>query len=363
MKKKALSLLVAIAMLVSVISVPALASTPTFKIDGKVVLPGNDVAPEGNLLVTLEYRSDRGTSNQSDDYTTSALIVLMKGSREASFSLDIPFSNTADKNPRFTLGYFLSTASPYWDKGYYTLSGMQYHKEGQTTFPEGSVSGLVITPLRASNISGYVGLPVYSSTQSAMDVTVTAKTTGASNGTQDDYEAKTKVTLTNGASAYSLKVPTTASSAGYVVMYEVSGTDYENKGWYSSSGTVTNASIATKVDVSGGNRSDIHLQLVKKATPATPNPVTPPQMDMDVNDDGRVNIKDYIMFTRAMGARWKFKDFLDINGDGVVDVKDLKIIKEELKELKKNWNDIEKAIKDSDKTHKLADKKHGKWKK
>lgn len=344
MKMKTLSLLVAVAMLLSVAAVPAVASTPTFKLSGKVVLPGTDVAPEGNLIVTLEYRSDKGTKDTKDDYSTSALIVIPKGNREASFSLDIPFSASADKNPRFTLSYSIASSSPYWDKGYYSLNGMQYYKEGQTTFPEGSVSGLVITPLRASTISGYVGLPVYTSAQPAVQVTVSAITTGTLKGAQDDYETKTKVTITNGAAAYSLKVPTTTASAGYVVSYETSAADYEKNGWYSASGTVTKASSATKVDVSGGNRSDIHLQLVKKATPVTSNPMPFFDINLDVNKDGKLNIMDYILMTKAMEDRWDDKNFLDVNGDGVVDAKDLDLIKKELKDLNKIWREIDKKI-------------------
>ena len=51
MKVKVVSLLVAIAMLVTMISIPVFAvTTPNFRIDGKVVLAGKVIAPEGNFF-------------------------------------------------------------------------------------------------------------------------------------------------------------------------------------------------------------------------------------------------------------------------------------------------------------------------
>jgi hypothetical protein len=343
MKRKVLSLIIAIAMTASLAAIPTLAAAPTFKIEGKIVLPGNDVAPDGNLAITLEYRSDRGTPDPKDDYTSSALIVLLKGSREAAFSLNIPFS--ANDKARFTLGYSISSASPYWDKGYYTLNGMQYYKEGQTSFPEGSVSGLVITPIKASIISGSVSLPANTPAQPAFEVTISAKTTGSLKGPEDDFEAKTKLTLTQGAISYSLKVPRTAATAGYTVRYETQHAQFEKQGWYGNNGTVTKASDAAKVDVSSGNRANINLQLVKKANPAKPVNTVPVSFNLDVNSDGKVNIKDFILIFKPLETQLKNKAFMDINGDGTVDVKDYKEIKEELKELRKTLKEIDKVIK------------------
>ncbi len=337
-KKSVLSLMVVIAILSSIISVPIFAdSTPTFRIEGKVALPGNDVAPDGNLSLTLEYRSDKGTADPADDFTATSVIVLMKGSHETSFYWDIPFTGSADA--KFILGYSLPETSQYWHKGYYALSGMQYYKEGQMQFHEGAVSGLVITPLKASRISGTVGLPVYTTTQQAVEVDVSAKTKGLSDGTHDDFEAVAKVNITNSAIAYDLKVPTTVTTASYIVMYNTKAADYEKQGWYSTTGTAIKASDATKVDISGENRANINLVLVKKIT----DPVTP-VIKFDLNNDGRVDIKDMILVARAMGSKKKYVEAYDLNKDGVINVIDLKLIKAEIQKDKnpgkmgKDWS-------------------------
>lgn len=332
-KKQVFALTLVFTLLVSIISVPAFAViAPTFSVDGKFVLPGNEVAPDGGLLVSIICRSDMGTTDTSDDNITNSLVVLMKDAHEADFSTEIPYSTAT--NSRFTLSYSISSASGYWEQGYYSSSGMQYYSEGQSTFNEGPVSGLVLTPIKAVTISGTVSLPSYSDTQT-VDLDISAKTLGILPGSEDDFEAKAAVSIAKEAATYQLRVPSTISDAAYTVMYITTAAGYEKQGWYSELKTSSRADSAVKVDVSGGSRADINLQLVEAITP--PPPVAPDDKNkFDLNKDGKVDIKDQIMISRAMGSLKKFAAHLDINKDGVINVKDLKLIKEELKKVKKN---------------------------
>lgn len=301
-----------------------------YKIEGKVELPGTETAPAGGLTVNVEYRSDKGTSSLSDDYVYSLPVILSAGAHESTFTLSLP--STAP-HARFTIGYSVPSASQYWDRGYYVLSGMQYYQAGQMYFYEGSnINGLIITPLKASLISGSVGLPAYSSTQAAIKVDVTAKTVGLLPGADDDYEAKTSVNVSSSAVAYTLKVPTTVTTASYIVIYKTDDKWYEKQGWYSTTGTALTATAATKVDVSGGNPTNINLTLIKKTTP---DPVTNPCGRFDFNHDGKLDAKDQVFVSRLMGAKKKYQAFFDLNNDGVINVTDLKIIKAEIEKFKK----------------------------
>ncbi|MCX7772080.1 MAG: dockerin type I domain-containing protein [Clostridia bacterium] len=338
-KKKVQCLILTLAMLISIMSFSAFADTPKFRLEGKVVLPGSDVAPEGGLAVTLEYRSDSGTLDTTDDTISNYVIILQKDAHEASFSWDVPFTLVTDKSPKFTLTYTILPSTKYWDRGYYTLGGIQYYSNSQTHFPEGSVSGLVITPLRASEISGWVCLPSYSVTQAAVEVSVSAKTAGTLPDANDDYEARTRVTLTGSAIAYKLRVPAITSSAAYLVSYETNTSEYEKQGWYNVTGTAITSSAATRVDVSGGNRSDINLVLVKKILPPVPPPVptTPAAISFDLNGDKKVDVKDQVLVAQAMGSKKKYSPAFDLNKDGVIDVRDLMLIKAEIEKAKTHF--------------------------
>lgn len=260
-KKTVLSLILIMALIASAISVPVFAAVNDyFRLEGKVILPGTDKAPKGGLIVTLDYCTDKGTSDLKDDEITPILIKMNEGQHEAFFSVYMPYTA---KDAKYSLSYSVPETSKYWNKGYYTLNGMQYYKKGQALFDEGSViKNLVITPLRASTISGKVELPKYSKTQGAVEVKVSAKTSGTLAGSEDDFKAETQVKISGSAVSYSLKVPSTDTNAGYVVMYETDEEDYENQGWYSTSGMTIYSSKATKVDVSKGNRSNINLKLI-----------------------------------------------------------------------------------------------------
>lgn len=335
MKKKVfLSFITAVALLVSMMSLPAFADNMvTFSIQGKIVLPGSDVAPDDGLFVTIECISDIGTADTADDLHTVTAVVLMEGSREGQFTINVPYTASAEKNPKFEISYKITAPSPYryWERGYFALGGIQYFKEGQMKFPEGNVSNLIITPIRAAEISGTVGLPSYDKNQSVVEVDITAKTTGTLNTDSDDYEAKARVSIDQSEAKYMLRVPATVAAAGYTVKYETTSSDYEEQGWYSDTGTVETSDKATKVDVSNGNSKNISLQLIEIDT----NPENPPACRFDINGDGKVDVKDHIMLARSMGSVKKFVEAFDLNEDGIIDVKDLKLLKNEMRMVMK----------------------------
>lgn len=333
MKRKTIvSLVLVVAIMASVISIPAFANTsPTFKIQGKVVLPGKDVVTDNNLFVTLEYCSDRGTSDPNDDFKSSCVVILMKGAHEAPFSFDIPFSvTTSNRAPKFTLGYSV-ISDKYWERGYYTADGMQHYKENQMYFPEGSVSNLVITPIRASYISGKVSLPSYTNNKSEIQVSVIAKTDGVSDKSYDDFRAEQNIKIKDKDVNYSIKVPVVNSKPDYILMYEANADGYEKQGYYSKNGTVKKAESATKIDLSKGNVENINLSLIKKKADEKP-----PSSKYDLNKDGRVDVKDMVLIAQAMGSKKKYEKRLDLNNDGVINVKDLKIIQDQMKNTLKN---------------------------
>jgi hypothetical protein len=329
-RNSVLAIIVAIAVLISILTIPAIAGTiNTFRIEGMVKLPGTDTAPSGGLLVTIHYESDKGTESSTDSYKQNIVVVLMRGAHEAGFYLDVPYTASSSMSPKFTLGYSIPEGTKYWEEGYYTSDGMKFYKEGQTQFSEGSISGLEFTLLRASEISGKIGLPKYTASGASTEVDIIAKTTGNAAYNYDDYEAKETVQITDSNVAYKLRVPANEGDTDYLVMYDTKAQGYEENGWFGDGSTILKASVATKFGADEGNHSGIDLKLIAETGE------DPDDIDFDLNGDGKVDVGDMVLVARAMGSVNKFDEKYDLVDDGVIDVRDLKLIKEEVAKQKR----------------------------
>jgi uncharacterized protein YjdB len=210
-------------------------------ISGEISLPDGYTAPAGGISISI-YASN-GTS------THNTIVNIPAGETKASYSLN------AKAQSGYVMYYQTSNVN-YMSTLYLGAQSMVRSRSSAALFDltDGDKNlNLTLIPLR--KISGKLILP---GNTSSLNVRVYAVS---------DLDSKSSdiITINNGEAEYSIMVPPNTAGSGYTVRYEaINNNTFISPGYYSTSGIERFSNLASLVDVSSKDRTDLNLQIKKK---------------------------------------------------------------------------------------------------
>ncbi len=262
MKKSSfLSVLLITCLLMTLFPTTLVAETTHSTLTGTISLPGNDTAPSGGVKVTLNVGTDNLTpTNKNDDKSLAQEMIIPQGQHSISYSVMVPKST--NRNAQYSVAY--TTESSYAPFGWYTTGGTTAIKQDRSTVDlnGGDVNGINITMLEGKVIP----VKIIAGNQTTaplndMKYTVTAIQEGSNASSSDDDIVISKIiTMPKNSkeAGFSLIVPLNAANNGYKVYYNYQDGNYNETGYYHSTGTSRSADTFTRIDVSN-TVSEINL--------------------------------------------------------------------------------------------------------
>ncbi len=220
---------------------PALSAT----ISGTVSLPSGTASENINLYVQA--------CDSSWNCTDQSITIAADNSNE-TYSLDIG----DDVNESWNVNYSYS-GPDYLQRGYYSTSGTTWNQDDATQLSGGQDhSNINLTLLQGNQISGTISLP-NGQTAPNGGVNISINT----NNTDGGGYGSTSITISEGSDSapYTLRVPD-ITNASWRVSYGYWGSDYLQRGYYSTSGTTWNQDDATTLS-GGQDHSNIDLTLLQ----------------------------------------------------------------------------------------------------
>ncbi|HEY9061252.1 MAG TPA: S-layer homology domain-containing protein [Pseudobacteroides sp.] len=230
---------------------------------GEISLPDGYTAPAGGVSISIF------ASNNTSSHSTAVSIAA--GETKASYSLNV----------KAQAGYALSYQTAhvnYVNQMYLGANSMVRSKSSADLFDlsEGDKNlNLTLIPMR--KISGKLILPGNSY---PLNFKVWAESSL-------DSKSSDVITMNESEAEYSIMVPPNTIGSGYIVRYEaINNNAILSPGYLGTSGIVGDKKLAATVDVSGKDKTDLNLQIVKKkiisGTLAIPEGAVLPDTNLNV---------------------------------------------------------------------------------
>lgn len=229
-------------------------------ITGTISLPKGEVAPEYGIELFVKAYSYNYLEKVS-----SRVIYIPEGSNSAQYSIQIPKNHPISS---WIVEYEILESDNFISKGYYNINGTEHSRQNATiiNINENDIfKNIDMVLLTSSKIMGTISMPEDHDIKNyseyiRLSIYATSVETGHTFSEVNYIDGETSID-------YTLNIPNMLSDLDWLVGYRIhfnnTSYSYISEGYYSTNGTVTDASDATPVSFSNGYIQDINIELVK----------------------------------------------------------------------------------------------------
>ncbi len=280
-----------------------------YAIRGTITLPDGETAPENGLEVRIRASGDGFASQYvtipEHESSTDYVLYVVPGDYRVSYSkiYDVPSSHKSYIWP----GYYSASG---------TVSYVNSNEASNVTVDSAGVQDIDMTILKGLALRGSISLPEgVSAPNGGIEIEIRAYHSSNSFRYGELY-----IPMGATSSDYELYVAPGNYKISYRILYMHNEDEYYDSGFRNGNEMVLDYSSASPITVDTADVNNLDMMLLRMAASVG-----------DVNTDGRVDIDDLAIITRAYGSVENgpgWDERADLNGDGQINHVDMAILKQ-----------------------------------